>query len=269
MTDRPPAVTPDSRGTIDRLYVLDGGEAQVQDISQWSPGVDAGQPRTFSNNVYLLQHGDQWMVWDTGIDERLIDTPGGEIIAHAVRGVVSRTLTAQLRELGIDPREVALIAFSHGHFDHVGNSGLFPNATWYVQRPEHEAMFGPDHTRYGFIPSLYASMPNNPIEIVDGDHDLFGDRSVQIISTPGHTPGHQSLLIQLPETGPVVLSGDVAHFQENFRHRRVPSFNADHAQTLRSMDRIDALLQAEGAVLWINHDAGQSATIPHAPDAVR
>ena len=132
-----------------------------------------------------------------------------------------------------------------------------------------EAMFGPDHTRYGFIPSLYASMPDNPIEIVDGDHDLFGDRSVQIISTPGHTPGHQSLLVRLRETGPVVLSGDVAHFQENFRYRRVPSFNADHAQTLRSMDRIDALLQAEGAVLWINHDAGQSAAIPHAPDAVR
>ncbi len=131
-----------------------------------------------------------------------------------------------------------------------------------------EAMFGPDHTRYGFIPSLYASMPDNPIEIVDGDHDLFGDRSVQIISTPGHTPGHQSLLVRLRETAPVVLSGDVAHFRENFRYRRVPSFNADHAQTLRSMDRIDALLQAEGAVLWINHDAGQSATIPHAPDAV-
>lgn len=262
-------MTPASPGTIDRLYVLDGGEAQVRDISQWSPGVDVGQPRTFSNNVYLLQRDDQWMVWDTGLDERLIDTPGGAVVAHDVRGVVSRTLTSQLHELHVDPHDVRLIAFSHAHFDHVGNSRLFPDATWYVQRPEHDAMFGPDHAAYGFIPALYASMSHHPTTMLDGDHDVFGDGSVQILSTPGHTPGHQSLLVRLRETGPVLLSGDVAHFHENFRHRRVPSFNADHAQSLRSMNRIDALIRTEGAALWINHDAAQSAAIRRAPEAVR
>lgn len=252
-----------------RLFVLDGGEAHVRDISQWSPGVDVGRPRTFSNNVYLVQHDDGWLVWDTGLDERLVDTPEGEVVAHDVRGVVTRTLTAQLREIAVDPGTVDAIAFSHAHFDHVGNSRLFPAATWYVQRPEHEAMFGPEHARYGFVPALYATMPGNPVRVLDGDHDVFGDGSVQILSTPGHTPGHQSLLVRLPETGPVLLSGDVAHFHANFRHRRVPSFNADHAQTLRSMERVAALLDSEGATLWINHDAEQSSTIPRVPHAVR
>ncbi len=90
-------------------------------------------------------------------------------------------------------------------------------------------------------------MSHNPTEILDGNHDVFDDGSVRILSAPGHTPGHQSLLVRLPETGPVVLSGDVAHFHENFSHRRVPSFNADHAQSLRSMDRIDAVIRAAGA----------------------
>jgi len=88
---------------------------------------------------------------------------------------------------------------------------------------------------------------------------------VKIISTPGHTPGHQSLLVRLPRAGNVVLSGDVAHFEENFVNRRVPSFNFNIEQTRQSMDKIDAILKAEHAQLWINHDAKQSATIPHAP----
>jgi N-acyl homoserine lactone hydrolase len=100
---------------------------------------------------------------------------------------------------------------------------------------------------------------------LDGDADVFGDGSVKILSTPGHTPGHQSLLVHLPKTGAVVLSGDVAHFQENFVNRRVPGFNFNIEQSRQSMDKIDAIVKAEHAQLWINHDFAQSATIAHAP----
>jgi N-acyl homoserine lactone hydrolase len=255
--------------TAKRMYVLDGGEAKVEDISQWSPGVNVGQPRTFSNNVYLIEHGDDWMVWDTGLDDELTRIPEGKVVAHDVRGVVSRTLASQLAEVGIDPADITIIAFSHAHFDHVGNSRLFRRARWYVQQTEHDAMFGGDHEKYGFLPHLYETMKQNETVTLGGDHDIFGDGSVCIISTPGHTPGHQSLLVRLPGAGAVILSGDVAHFRDNLCHRRVPAFNADKELTRQSMDKIDALTDAEEAQLLINHDAQQNATIRHAPQSIR
>ena len=257
------------RDTVTRMYVLDGGEAHAQDISQWSPGVNEGQPRCFSDNVYLIQHGTDWMIWDTGIDDELIRIPEGKIMAHDVRGLVRRTLASQLAELGVAPEDVGVLAVSHAHFDHVGNSRLFTGARWYVQRREYDAMFGANFASYGFLPDLYASLRSNETVKIDGDFDVFGDDSVRILSTPGHTPGHQSLLVRLPTAGPVVLSGDVAHFGDNFRQRRVPKFNADHAASVTSMQRLDDIVDAEQAQLLINHDAAQSATIRCAPFSIR
>ena len=98
-----------------------------------------------------------------------------------------------------------------------------------------------------------------------GDHDVFGDGSVVILSTPGHTPGHQSLLVRLPKPGVVILSGDVVHFQSNWVHRRVPGLNFDREQTEASMSKVAALLVSEKATLWINHDQTQSAKVPRSP----
>ncbi|AWT51195.1 N-acyl homoserine lactonase family protein [Mycolicibacterium smegmatis] len=257
-----------SSAYADRMFVLDGGQALVTDISQWSPGVDVGQSATFSNNVYLIQHGEEWMVWDTGLDDELIDTPDGKVVAHNVRGVVSRRLTDQLSDIGVDPMSVGHIAFSHAHFDHVGNSRLFTSAHWYVQKEEYAAMFGADYDNYGFVPDLYATMKNNPTTQLYGDHDVFGDGSVEVLRTPGHTPGHQSLLVRLRTAGTFVLSGDVAHFCDNFRYRRVPAFNADHDASRESMDHVENLVRAENATLLINHDARQSARIRRAPDFI-
>jgi N-acyl homoserine lactone hydrolase len=99
-----------------------------------------------------------------------------------------------------------------------------------------------------------------------GDHDVFGDGSVTIVSTPGHTPGHQSLLVRLPKSGPILLSGDAVHFQENWENRRVPAFNFNKDDSLKSMEKIAALLASTGAQLWINHDKVQSDRMPHSPD---
>jgi glyoxylase-like metal-dependent hydrolase (beta-lactamase superfamily II) len=95
---------------------------------------------------------------------------------------------------------------------------------------------------------------------------VFGDGSVMIVATPGHTPGHQSLLVRLPKTGAVLLSGDAVHFKDNWDNRRVPAPNADKEQTLASMQRMSDLLVKNHAQLWINHDKSQSEQQKHAPD---
>lgn len=244
------------------------GEARVGDISQWSHGVNVGQPMTFSNNCYLIRHGDDWMLWDAGVPDDWVRAAEGVVGSPGVRGFVNRTLASQLAEIDVELDEVTILALSHAHFDHVGNARLFRRARWYVQEVVYDAMFGPEARRYRFTPALYETLRDNPVVKLQGDHDVFGDGSVRILSTPGHTPGHQSLLVRLAQTGPVVLSGDMAHFRDNYVNRRVPTFSAVAEQARRSMDKIDAVVRAEGAQLWINHDAAQSATIPHAPQPI-
>jgi len=261
--------TMNAAATADRLYILDGGTARVNDASIYSPGESVGKPMTLSCNAYLIRHRAHWMLWDTGTQDDLIDIPEGRVIAHDIHGSVSRTIVSQLEEIGVSPDEIDTLAISHAHYDHVGNCRLFRNAKWIAQKDEYDAMFGDDPAAYGFDPSLYCSLLGNPIEMIDGDHDVFGDGAVRIVATPGHTPGHSSLLVNLPETGTVLLSGDVAHTRRNFRCRCVPVFNADSLRSIASMEKVDALLEAEGATLWVNHDIVQNGSLPHAPMSIR
>jgi N-acyl homoserine lactone hydrolase len=255
-----------NRGTVERMYVLECGESRTNDVSIWSPGVDVGVAREFSDNCYLLRHGKEWLLWDSGMFDGIAEKPDGVIAGGGILTLfVRRTLASQLAEIGVAPTDITHVAFSHFHSDHVGNANLFTAATVLVQRAEYDLAFGPGADKAGYAPALYAKLKDNPTVKLEGDHDVFGDGSVMIVSTPGHTPGHQSMLVRLPKQGPVVLSGDMVHFRENWDARRVPARNFDRDLSLRSMDRISALLVAEGAVLWINHDRTQSSGMPRPP----
>ena len=253
------------QGGVQRLYVLDCGEARIPDVSPWSPGVNVGVAAVFSDNCYLIRHGQDWMLWDSGYADSLADTPEGVVGNRGARALRTRTLVSQLAELGVAPAQIKHLAFSHSHADHVGNANLFSAATLYIQRAEYDAAFGAEASKFGFQPANYEKLRGSTMVKLNGDHDVFSDGSVKILSTPGHTPGHQSLLVRLPKTGVVVLSGDLAHFGANFASRRVPGFNFNADESRRSMDKIDALVQAERGHLWINHDVKQSASLVHAP----
>jgi glyoxylase-like metal-dependent hydrolase (beta-lactamase superfamily II) len=134
---------------------------------------------------------------------------------------------------------------------------MFPQAMLYVQRAEYDWKLPNGQPRF---------KPEHPVTKLDGDRDVFGDGSVRIISTPGHTPGHQSLIVKLPKTGELLLTGDAIHFQDNFDHRRVPSNNTDKDQTLASMQKIADFLSKEQARLWINHDKVQSDGLKYSPE---
>jgi N-acyl homoserine lactone hydrolase len=242
-------------GGVDRLYVMDCGHNAALDQSRWSPGVNVGKPIEFSDNCYLIRHGADWLLWDTGYPDSVAEKPVTSPVGTATR---AKTLAAQLAAVGVKPADVRFVAVSHTHGDHVGNVDMFPDATLLIQKAELDWAFAP-----GKPPPFKAE---RPIRRLEGDLDVFGDGSVTIISTPGHTPGHQSLLVHLPQTGWVVLSGDAAHFKDNWDNRRVPSMNASAEQTQASLERIAALLAEKHAQLWINHDQAQSRTQKHAPE---
>lgn len=260
-------VQPNRAAGVQRVYVFNCGESTVQDISRWTPGVNAGKPGAFSANCYLVQHARGLMVWDSGINDDVAAMPGGfQRGKLSPRYILRKPFRAQLAEIGIDPGKVTHAAFSHTHGDHVGNANLFSAATLYIQQAEHDVAFGPDAaTKWNFEVASYDKLRASRTVKLHGDHDVFGDGSVVILSTPGHTPGHQSLLVTLPRRGPVILSGDMVHLQENWTARRVPSFNYDVEQSRKSMEKIAALMQQTGAELWINHDKAQSDRIPKAP----
>jgi N-acyl homoserine lactone hydrolase len=103
------------------------------------------------------------------------------------------------------------------------------------------------------------------VELLSGDHDVFGDGSLTLLSTPGHTPGHQSLLVKLPKAGALILTGDLVHFQDMWDDKVVPPFNFNKEQSLASMERVAKLLGEHGAQLWIGHDKDLTARIDRAP----
>jgi N-acyl homoserine lactone hydrolase len=255
------------QGAVQRMYVLNCGESRVEDVSRWTPGINIGKPWEFSANCYLIRHAKGLMLWDSGINDSVAAMPEGLARSKvAPRYWLRKTIVAQLAEIGVAPAQVTHVAFSHTHSDHVGNANLFTAATLYIQEAEFDAAFGSEAaSKFNFEPANYAKLRANPIVKLKGDHDIFGDGSVMILSTPGHTPGHQSLLVRLPKTGPVVLSGDMVHLQDNWMNRRVPAFNFNREQSLRSMEKVAAVIEKNKAQLWINHDKAQSATIPKAP----
>ena len=250
---------------IDKLYPLNGGLAVAPDRSVYTPGKWKGEQITFSCNCYLLRRGDSWALWDTGISDTVAEDSGGKVIAHGIRGIVARTLACQLADIGIGPENVTTVILSHAHFDHVGNAALFPHATWFIQKREYAAMTGPDFGKYGYSPELYQTLDKAKTVLMEGDHDIFGDGAARVFFTPGHTPGHCSLLLQLNHAGKMLLAADVAHYPYNLEHDCVPSFNSDARQSIASMERLRSIVRTENPQLWLNHDIVKSATIPHAP----
>ena len=243
---------------IEKLYILNCGEGVAGDISRWSPGVNEGKSMDFVDNCYLIKHSQGWFLWDTGIPDAVAGMQSGLVPADpkAVTWHRSQTLAAQLGQLGVKPSDIKAMAVSHTHPDHIGNVEMFPKAMLYVQKAEYEWPGANNAPRF---------KPEHPVTELEGDRDVFGDGSVTILSTPGHTPGHQSLLVRLPHTGAVILTGDAVHFKSNWENRGVPVNNFSKDQTLASMQKLSDIMTKEKAQLWINHDKAQRDTLKMSP----
>jgi N-acyl homoserine lactone hydrolase len=244
---------------VEKLYILNCGEGVAGDISRWSPGVNEGKSMDFVDNCYLIKHAQGWFLWDTGIPDAVAAMPNGLAPADpkAVTWHRPKTLAAQLEQLGVTPSDIKAMAVSHTHPDHIGNVEMFPAAMLYVQKAEYDWPGANNQPRF---------KPEHPVTLLEGDRDVFGDGSLTILSTPGHTPGHQSLLVKLPKTGEIILSGDAVHFKANWDNRGVPAPNFSREQTLASMDKLAATLKKDNAQLWINHDKAQRDGLKMSPE---
>lgn len=211
---------------------------------------------------WLVLHPRGIAVFDTGLHQQLqsdVSRIGSLADAFVVDFSPGQELSARLEQREVDPSDVDVVVFSHLHFDHCGGTALVPDARLLVQRAEWEA---------GHHPRLIEHHVYNPddfdlgheVQLLEGRHDVFGDASVVCLPTPGHTAGHQSLVVQL-ESGPVVLTGDCIYFRQQLDLMRTPPFGFDRSQQLASMRQL-AQLEREGHRLLFGHDVEQWEGFP-------
>jgi glyoxylase-like metal-dependent hydrolase (beta-lactamase superfamily II) len=259
-----------AQAPVQRMYVIECGENHVKDLSRWTPGANAGKAHVFSNHCYLIKHAKGWMLWDSGNADRLAALPNG-MSAPVLGGITAhmrKPLVESLKEIGLEPGDIRYFAMSHSHGDHSGNANLFGSALLLMQGTEYAAVFGPEPQKYNFVAANFEKLRSAQVEKLNGDHDVFGDGSVLIKATPGHTPGHQSLLVRLPKRGPVLLTGDLVHLVYSWENNVVPGFNYDQAASRRSIEAMKAFAKQAGAQVWIGHDKEQHILIPKAPNFV-
>ena len=250
-------------GFADKLYRLDGGHSLANDESVWTPGQNVGRSIEFSSTCWLIQRGNECLLWDTGVPESAFNDPKGwSTLPKLIVYHLDTTLSDQLAAIGLETTDVTYVAVSHTHGDHIGNVRLFPESTVLIQRAEYTWISSPDgpNDKVNQLKALARMLMGTPkhLRLLDGDTDVFGDGSVTLVSTPGHTPGSQSLMVHLKNSGFIILSGDVVHLEENFEKDTVPSLNTNKVASIASMERIRRMIATYKAQLFINHDKAET-----------
>jgi glyoxylase-like metal-dependent hydrolase (beta-lactamase superfamily II) len=231
-----------------------------------------GQPWTVPVLSVLVDHPRGRLLFDTGVHCLARVDPVGRLGAERVKRLTVKSkegddVVPQLSRLGVTPDEIRYVANSHLHFDHCGGNEFFPRATILVQRPELEAARRP-----GFVPS-YSPSPidfDHPLDyrMIDGEHDVFGDGSVVLIPTYGHTPGHQSLLVRGRNGAPLVVTSDACYTRENMDRDVLPKILWDAAIMRDSLARLRKLRDQTGATTIYGHDPAQWDALARSPAAV-
>jgi glyoxylase-like metal-dependent hydrolase (beta-lactamase superfamily II) len=209
-------------------------------------------------SCYLIKHDNEYLLWDTG-----------QPMTHPT-AAPKTSLVDLLGQINVKPEQIKYVGISHYHGDHVGQVASFPKSTLLIGQGDWDVLTSPK-PREGANPAPFASWikGESKVEPVPLDKDVFGDGSVIMLYTPGHTPGHHSLLVKLPQMGTVLVSGDLMHFRENYDTNGVPSFNTDRSQTLASLDRAKKIVAGTKATVVIQHDARDLDKLPVFPAAAK
>jgi glyoxylase-like metal-dependent hydrolase (beta-lactamase superfamily II) len=247
-----------------RLYVFENGFIRGLDTKLFNLAREEVKEPDFVNSSYLIVHPRGTLQFDSGgIPDSQLKGDG----SPTTEGVMSasKTLLSQLANAGYRPSDITYFALSHYHSDHTGNANAFAGSTWITQKAERDFMFG--NKPEGIIqPATYSALKGAKTRILDNEElDVFGDGTVRLIPTPGHTPGHQVLLVRLPKRGAVLLAGDLYHYPEERARGITPTFEFNAEMSKASRAKVEALLKATKAELWIEHDLATHAKLPKAP----
>ncbi len=253
-----------------KLYTFDGGTVQVNKLELFSQDTTyTGQTKQFADAFYVISHPKGTLMWDAGLPESLIalpepfTTPDGAFTVSRKDSVVN-----QLASIGMTVDDIDYIALSHTHFDHVGHANTFSGSTWLVQEKEYDFITS-EESQKNNADSYNAIKELTNVKRIAGDYDVFGDGSVVMKLMPGHTPGHQVLYLDMAEHGPLLLSGDLYHLDENREFRRVPIFNYDVAMTKASMANFEDFAKEKGAEVYLQHSKDDFEKLPKAPNYLK
>lgn len=262
-----PAQSPQVATAPVKLWRLDCGGGMINLLNLFSDTkAYTGQSKAGSAGCYLIKHGAVYMLWDAGLDLSFKGAPVNRTAPMSF--TLDKTLVQQLATLNLRPEQVSILAISHYHSDHVGQAGSFPGATLMIGKADLDALRADTPPTESDLPPL-AHWLKGPgkVDAVIGDRDIFGDGTVTMIDLPGHTPGHHGLLVRLKGMGYVLLTGDAAHFHENYDTDGVPEGNTSRAETLASLDRMKRLAKNLNATVIIQHDQRDIAKLPAFPAA--
>ncbi len=220
----------------------------------WRQGEDPDTRIRFPVPAYLVETGSERILIDTGLSPAAVEDPEG-YYGRPEAGLFELELDADITAQ-VDVGTLTRVVLTHLHFDHAGALALLPNTVPVVlQRSEWEGAHDAASVRRNFFyPRDYEVLEDRDVVLVDGDHDLLGDGSVRLLLTPGHTPGHQSVMVGER----LVLGGDVAHFSATLDDKRFPAFADDYSAQSRSADRLRRL-----------RDSGMTVLPGHDPDVLR
>lgn len=233
-----------------RVYVMDCGTLINNRPEYYNLTRDEVYDTNMPVTCYLVMHPKGALLFDAGLPDRLVGRPVYENPISNYGQIVNKTLLGQLADIGVAPSDLKYLALSHSHTDHIGNVGDFTAATWLTPKAEYDYMY--DSPVAPAKARSFASLKQNPLQLFSGDHDVFGDGTVILKQTPGHSPGHQSLYLKLKQTGGVVLSGDIYHHPEERTKNRMPD-KEKSTGTPESRKELEDFLKATHSQLWIGH----------------
>jgi glyoxylase-like metal-dependent hydrolase (beta-lactamase superfamily II) len=249
-----------------KLFAFDGGTVQANMLELFSEDdTYKGESKVFADAFYVIQHPKGNLIWDAGLPEMLVGMPE-PFTDPSGAFTVSRkdSVQNQLGKIGLAIDDFDYIALSHTHFDHSGHANRFKDATWLVQEAEYNFITN-DTIKVQQVDNYNAIKELTKVKTLAGDYDVFGDGTVVIMAMPGHTPGHQVLFLNLADSGAVLLTGDLYHFEENRKTQMAPIFNFDIPQTKASMKSFEALAKEKNARVIIQHSTKDFAAMPIAP----
>jgi glyoxylase-like metal-dependent hydrolase (beta-lactamase superfamily II) len=253
--------------TLLRLFIIWVGYIRDPNKGGMTRGVDKGIPIKIPIYAYLLDHPDGTVVLDTGMQVK--NWP--EFQQKDADDVPELYIDNQLKKLGFNPSDIRYVILSHYHGDHCGGMSLLPDATFIVRKEESRAAWTPENhapgSGYYNLPDFRDSKGFSFIELDDDeDYDVFGDGKIICIDTKGHTRGHQSVLVNLPKSRPMVLAADAASLRENLESRVAPGKGIWSAECgLKSIDRLCGF-RDDGSFIILGHDPEQMSTLKLVPE---